>query len=152
VSFSRESDRKWPVLSAALVFVLMGATVISSGCNRAPAATVEPLECEVTSHSDGDTVVEFISVEGTVTGLPQGWSMYSYARAKLMDQPWWLSAHKATVVAGEWSIGVNIGNPDTVSGTGFEVVIIAAEDDPHEFVDELPDSVEGCAKLDLIRE
>ena len=80
------------------------------------------------------------------------WNMYSYARAKLPGEPWWLSDKKAVVIGGDWNVDVVIGNDDTTSGTEFQVAIIVSSKRPSAQTDDLPNSVLTCAQVNLTRQ
>ena len=110
------------------------------------------VSCQITSHTNGDTVGRYITVEGTTSGMKPEWSMYSYARAKLPGEPWWLSDKKAIVIGNDWTVDVVIGNAETPPGTEFQVAIVVTSKRPPAQTDDLPNSVSACANVNLARE
>lgn len=136
------------VKGLSLIVWLTVAVLVSASCASPPP----DVGCQITSHTDGEPVGRHITVEGTSSGMEPEWSMYSYARAKLPGEPWWLSDKKATVIGDNWSVDVVIGNDQTPHGTEFQVAIVVANKDLPATTDDLPASVLPCAQVNLVRE
>ncbi len=130
--------------------VLCVLMLIITACGSPP----EGVSCSMDSHQNGDDVIRYETLTGSVDSMQSKWYLFAYTRAQEPNAPYWRSDKGAVIIGSDWTVDVIYGNETTSAGTKFETILIVTTDrNPPSQVEQVSDiqNSVSCAKVTLQR-